>query len=145
MSRSENRSRRRACLLYTSDLGGHSLLAVQLILRLQKSTPGESVPLTALLEAPTVERLAVWLQNHESKEQEVLVQIRPGSSARAPFFCAHASDGAAIGMRPLAMAMDADTPFYCLQAKGLDGSAPFESIEETARYYLCLLYTSRCV
>ena len=118
------------------DLGGHSLLAVQLILRLQKSTPGESVPLTALLEAPTVERLAVWLQNHESKEQEVLVQIRPGSSARAPFFCAHASDGAAIGMRPLAMAMDADTPFYCLQAKGLDGSAPFESIEETARYYL---------
>jgi hypothetical protein len=34
------------------------------------------------------------------------------------------------------MAMDEDLPFYCLQAKGLDGSDPFASIEEAARYYL---------
>jgi thioesterase domain-containing protein len=39
-------------------------------------------------------------------------------------------------MRQLAMALPPDLPFYGFQAKGLDGSEPFESIEETARYYV---------
>ena len=34
------------------------------------------------------------------------------------------------------MALPADLPFYCFQDKGLDGSEPFESIEETARCYV---------
>ena len=118
------------------DLGGHSLLAVQLMLRLQEFIHGESVSLTALLEAPTVERFAAWLQEREAKEQKVLVRLRAGSPMYAPFFCVHASDGVAIGMRPLAMAMETDVPFYCLQAKGLDGSEPFATVEENAQFYL---------
>jgi thioesterase domain-containing protein len=39
-------------------------------------------------------------------------------------------------MRPLAMALDQDLPFYCLQHKGLDGSDPFGSVEEAARCYV---------
>jgi thioesterase domain-containing protein len=35
------------------------------------------------------------------------------------------------------MALPPDQPFYCLQARGLDGhSAPFSSVEETAGYYI---------
>jgi thioesterase domain-containing protein len=35
------------------------------------------------------------------------------------------------------MALPPDLPFYCLQARGLDGhSAPFSSVEETADYYI---------
>jgi thioesterase domain-containing protein len=34
------------------------------------------------------------------------------------------------------MALPADLPVYVLQAKGLDGSAPFESVEETAQCYV---------
>ena len=62
--------------------------------------------------------------------------MRPGTSERAPFFCAHAADGNVLGMRPLAMAMSAEFPFYCLEPRGLDGSEPFESVEETARSYI---------
>jgi thioesterase domain-containing protein len=37
-------------------------------------------------------------------------------------------------MRPLATAIDQDIPFYSVQNKGLDGSEPFHSIEENARF-----------
>lgn len=118
------------------ELGGHSLLAVQLMLRLQKIIPGHALPLRALLEAPTVERLAVWLESDDKSRPQILVQMTPGNPACLPFFCLLAPDGTALGMRPLAMALDKDIPFYCIQHRGLDGSAPFNSVQEAARSYL---------
>jgi surfactin family lipopeptide synthetase A len=118
------------------DLGGHSLLAVQLMLRLQEIIPGEPLPLRAVLEAPTVEEFAVWLRNFKSDRRQFLVRLRPGASERPPFFCVHGAGGNVLSMRPLAMALPSDLPFYCLQAKGLDGSEPFESVEETAHCYV---------
>ncbi len=118
------------------DLGGHSLAAVQLISKLQQLSPGDPLPLRAVLEAPTVERFAVWLQNRNGNEEQILVQVRPGSALRMPFFCVHGAGGNVLSMRPLAMALPADLPVYFLQAKGLDGSAPFESVEETAQFYV---------
>jgi amino acid adenylation domain-containing protein len=118
------------------DLGGHSLLAVQLMLRLQKLIPGVALPLRSLLEAPTVERYAVWLESHEPTRQQILVQMQPGNPAHPPFFCLPAPDGTALGMRPLAMALDKNVPFYCLQHKGLDGTAPLNTVEEAACCYL---------
>ena len=81
------------------DLGGHSLLAVRLMVRLQKIIPGEILPVRSILEAPTIERFAVWLGNQKDTEQQVLVQLRQGNPAQAPFFCAHASNGIAIGIK----------------------------------------------
>jgi amino acid adenylation domain-containing protein len=118
------------------DLGGHSLSAVQLISRLHQLIPGDPLPLRAVLEAPTVERLAVWLQNRNGSQEQILVQVRPGDGVRTPFFCVHGAGGNVFSLRPLAMALPADLPVYFLQAKGLDGSAPFESVEETAQYYV---------
>ena len=118
------------------DLGGHSLLAVQLITRLQKIIPGEVLQLRAFLEAPTVERLAVWLENRQDPPAQILVKMREGNPANAPFFCAPFPDGTAMGMRPLAMALDPEIPFYCLQHKGLDGSTPFDNLDKAARFYV---------
>jgi thioesterase domain-containing protein len=118
------------------DLGGHSLLAVQLILRLQPIISGEHLPLRAVLEAPTVEQFAVWLHKHRGDKQRILVQVRPGTAERRPFFCVHGAGGNVLSMRSLAMALPADLPVYFLEAKGLDGSEPFESVEETAQYYV---------
>ena len=118
------------------DLGGHSLLAVQLMLRLQEIIPGEPLPLRAVLEAPTVERFAAWLRNHKANERQLLVRIRPGTSERPPFFSVHGAGVYVLDMRALAMALPADLPFYCFEDKGLDGSTPFESIEEAARCYI---------
>jgi amino acid adenylation domain-containing protein len=118
------------------DLGGNSLLAVQLWLRVQRILPGEQLPLSALLEAPTVEQFAVRLRSGKPDQYQPLVRMRAGTSARPPFFCVHGRGGNVLNMRPLAMALPADLPFYCFQAKGLDGSQPFESVEKTARCYV---------
>ncbi len=118
------------------DLGGHSLLAVKLMLRVQEIVPGEALPLRALLEAPTIERLAAWLENHEEDQQSILVQMQPGSLECQPFFCICAPAGTALGMRPLANALDKEVPFYSIQNKGLDGSEPCASLQEAARLYI---------
>ena len=118
------------------DLGGHSLLAVQLLLQLQQIIPNEDMPLRAVLEAPTVKEFAVWLQNRKENQEKILVQVRQGDDSRIPFFCVHGAGGNVLSMRSLAMALPADLPVYFLQAKGLDGSEPFDSVEETARFYV---------
>ena len=117
-------------------LGGDSIAAVQLMMRLQDFIPGEMLPLRAILEAPTVAEFAAWLKQNDGSDQQILVQMKQGSPARAPFFCVHATDGTAIGMQPLAKGFADDLPFYCLQGKGLDGSEPFNSIEEAAEFCL---------
>jgi oxalate---CoA ligase len=117
-------------------VGGDSLGAVQLMSQLQEVVPGEMLPLRAILEAPTVEQFAQWLKNEQGSDQQLLVRIKAGDDTRPPFFCVHASDGTAIGMQPLATAMHEDLTFYCLQAKGLDGSEPFATVEEAAACYL---------
>ena len=117
------------------DLGGHSLLAVRLIVHLQKIIPGEPILLAALLESPTVERFAAWLRNRGSSQFRYLVRMREGAG-RPPFFCVHGAGGNVLSMRALAMTLPASLPFYCLQARGLDGSEPFPSVEETARCYV---------
>ena len=118
------------------DLGGHSLLAVQLMLQLQEIIPGEPLPLRAVLEAPTVEKFAAWLRNRKANERQFLVRMRPGSSERLPFFSVHGAGGSVLELRALAIALPADIPFYCFEDKGLDGSTPFESIEEAAHCYI---------
>jgi amino acid adenylation domain-containing protein len=118
------------------DLGGHSLLAVQLWLRVQEILPGKPLPLSVLVQAPTVEHFAVLLRSARPDRHQFLVQMRRGSSERPPFFCVHGGGGNVLSMRPLAMALPADLPFYCFQDKGLDGSKPFDSIEETACCYV---------
>ena len=118
------------------DLGGHSLLAVQLMLKLQEIIPGEALPLRAVLEAPTVERFAAWLVHRGENTAQIVVRMRTGSSARLPFFCVHGAGGNVLSLRALCMALPADLPVYVLQAKGLDGSKPLESVEESARFYV---------
>ena len=118
------------------DCGGNSLLAVKLISRAQEIVHGEAVPLSVLLEAPTIARLAAWVESHEGDQQQILVQMQPGSPACIPFFCVCAAASTALVMRPLAKVLDKDVPFYSIQNKGLDGSEPCASLKEAARLYL---------
>jgi len=98
------------------DLGGHSLMAVRLVNEIQKVT-GVEVPLRALFQGATIERLAKIVRGTESVSQAVANQIRAGGD-RPPFFAAVLAGINALGYVPLAKHLAPEQPFYTLQSPG---------------------------
>ena len=120
------------------EMGGDSLQAVRLIAKVLAVVPECEPSLAKLLKAPTVEQFTRTLRSGQA-DWSCLVAVREGNE-RPPFFCVHGAGGNVLSMRDLAMALPPDQPFYCLQARGLDGqSAPFSSVEETAECYVDLI------
>jgi amino acid adenylation domain-containing protein len=120
------------------ELGGHSLMAVRLIAKIRAAFPQCQPSLAVLLKAPTVEQYARTLSGGQA-DWSCLVPVREGNE-RPPFFCVPGGGGNVLSLRDLAMALPPVQPFYCLQARGLDGkSAPFSSVEETAECYVDLI------
>jgi thioesterase domain-containing protein len=62
----------------------------------------------------------------------VPIQTGPG----IPFFCVHGAGGNVLNFRDLARRLGADQAFYGLQARGVDGSKPLDSVTEMADLYL---------
>jgi len=117
-------------------LGGHSLLAVRLIARVQQEL-GVDLPLTALFQASTIERLASLLQEQEALTPWApLVALQP-HGAKPPFFCVHPVGGNVFCYADLARHLGQDQPFYGIQAVGLDGRrSPHTTIEAMATEYI---------
>jgi thioesterase domain-containing protein/acyl carrier protein len=118
------------------DLGGHSLLALQ-IFRAVEQTFGARLPMSRLLQAPTIESFAEMLsQENQSTGWDALVAIQPGGT-KPPFFGVPGVGGNVLVFARLARQLGPDQPFYGLQARGLDGEAsPFTRVEEMASHYL---------
>lgn len=117
------------------DLGGHSLLAVRVMRALEQSF-GKSLPITTLLHAPTVEKLAVVLLKQSSSASSSLVPLRMNGTKPA-FFCVHGIGGTVLRFRELSRLLGSDQPFYGLEAMGLDGMQPVHtSVEEMAAHYV---------
>jgi len=118
------------------DLGGHSLLAVRLMTRVEQ-TFGHKLPVATLLQARTIEKLAVLVrQGGASSPWSSLVPIQVGGS-RPPFFCIHGAGGVVIRFYELAQHLGPDQPVYGLQARGLDGKHPCDTcVEDMAAHYL---------
>jgi thioesterase domain-containing protein/acyl carrier protein len=116
-------------------LGGHSILAAHMFVEIEKRFDRTLSPGT-ILTAPTIEMLAsVLAQDRMCVLSRSLVPLRPTGS-QPPFFCVHGRGGNVISLRDLAMNMSPDRPFYCLQARGLDGTEPLLTIEEMAAEYI---------
>jgi len=118
------------------ELGGHSLIAVQVMTRIEKET-GKRLPLAALFETSTVEKLALMLQlDGKSITWDSLVPIKPKGS-KMPLYMVHGAGLNVLLFNTLAVNMDADQPVFGLQAKGLDGiEEPLDSIEDIAAHYI---------
>ncbi len=117
------------------ELGGHSLLAVRLLARILESWPYQQLTIAAFLQSPTVAEFAALLQSGKQISTACVIAFRK-SGTRPPFFCLPGAGGNVVSLRPLALSISKDQPFYCLQAKRLDGSDPFKTVEQAATFYL---------
>ena len=118
-------------------LGGHSLLAVRIFARIEKLT-GKELPLVTLFQAPTIEQLAAILrQEGWESPWASLVPIK-ANGTEPPFYCVHGVGGNILEYLDLARYMDADQPFYGLQAIGLDGERSMQNltVEQMAAQYI---------
>lgn len=117
------------------DLGGDSLLAISLFAEIEKDF-GISLPMTSLLLAPTIRRLAVTIsQGQSDAPMSSLVAIQPNGS-KLPFYYVHGQGGNILMHYTLAPHLEPDQPFYGIQSHGLDGKhEPFTRIEEMAAHY----------
>ncbi|MBD2096189.1 amino acid adenylation domain-containing protein [Trichocoleus sp. FACHB-591] len=116
-------------------LGGDSFLALRLMEQVQQQF-GQSLPLSMLFLAPTVEQLAKQLSSPDSLDWSPLVPLQPAGT-KPPFFCIHPVMGMVLPYAELARRMGTEQPFYGLQPFGLDGQQPpLKSIEQMASHYI---------
>ncbi|MCW3055475.1 MAG: amino acid adenylation domain protein, partial [Chthonomonadales bacterium] len=118
------------------EIGGHSLLAGRLFAAIAE-TRGKDLPLSSLLEAPTIRQQAELLRRTQSsKVWKSLVRIKP-EGLRPPIFGVHGGQGTALFYRQLAYYLHPDQPLYGLQQQGLDGRRTvLTRIEDMAAHYI---------
>ncbi|MCT7975647.1 AMP-binding protein [Laspinema olomoucense] len=118
------------------ELGGNSIKAAEIIAGVEAMF-GESLPLSAFMENPTIEKLArCWSQPEWCKSARSLVAIKPQGSKR-PFFYVHPLSGNVLLFGNLARHFDPDRPLYGLQSVGLDGKQdPLHRVEDMANHYI---------
>jgi acetoacetyl-CoA synthetase len=114
-------------------LGGTSLQAVRVFTAIRERL-GVELPLSVLIEAPTVAELAAVVDD-PGKHFDPLVPMRSGEDG-PPLFLVHSIWGDVLGMRQIAVAMRTDIPVYGLRARGLQGEEPQRSVEEMAASYV---------
>jgi acetoacetyl-CoA synthetase len=115
------------------EVGGTSLLAVRLFYLIAERLDRE-LPLSTLLEAPTIAELAAAIDD-PTRHTGRLVLMRRGSGV-PPLFLVHSLWGDVLGMRQLARAIETDIPVYGLRARGLEpDEEPQTSVEVMARTY----------
>lgn len=124
------------------DIGGYSLLAVRLFAEIER-TFGKNLPLSVLLEAPTIEELAKFLgEETETVPWSPLVTIQTGTSAKPPLFCIHGGGFNVLIYRDLAINLGSQQTVYGLQARGLDGNTPIrDRLEDIAVDYIRQIQT----
>ena len=113
-------------------LGGHSLLAIRLLGRIEQRF-GQRLPLSGLLEHPTVAQLARLLRRSGPLVRSPLVPIQP-RGVRPPFLCVHPVGGNVLCYVELARHLGPDQPFYGIQAPDPRMSPPKDITDLAASY-----------
>jgi acyl-coenzyme A synthetase/AMP-(fatty) acid ligase/thioesterase domain-containing protein/acyl carrier protein len=117
------------------DLGGDSLQSMSVLRRIEREF-GHTLPPSALMDWPTVARLATALSRRLfDAADSPLVPIQVEGNRR-PFFCIHAVDGAAFFLRALGQLLSPLQPVYGLQSPALYGDlSSVSSVEQLASIY----------
>jgi len=125
------------------DLGGHSILAAILMAQIH-SEFGRELPLAALFQEGTIERLAYFLkQEASSMSWSCLIEFQ-ASGSKTPLFFVHPGGGNVFSYYELARCLGSDRPFYAFQEPGLyKEQALLTSIEDMAAYYIGAMKTAQ--
>jgi amino acid adenylation domain-containing protein len=117
------------------ELGGHSLIAIKVMKHLEERT-GNRLPITSLFSAPTVEKLSHLIdKGKDTVSWRSLVPIKP-TGTKPPLYIVHGSGLTVLVFSSLAKTLSPDQPVYGLQAHGLNGETPLDTIEDIAAYYI---------
>jgi amino acid adenylation domain-containing protein len=117
------------------DLGGHSLLATRLFAEIEKIT-GKKIPLSVLVQNPTVRALAKYIHSHSEEEWPGLVPLREQGDL-PPLFIAHGLGSNLLLFRSLVECLGENQPVYGIQMVGDAAARPEElTIESLAARYV---------
>lgn len=119
------------------NLGGHSLATVRVVTYLEQEL-GRQLPLAALLHHPTVEALAQALGTAENEAGALLVPLSANQGGPAMFWM-HPLGGTVLCYAELVQALVNGPALYGLQARGLDGEPPHQTIEAMAQDYVAAI------
>ena len=119
------------------EIGGHSLLMMRVLARMEREL-GRTLPLSALLQHPTVAQLAEHLGTGATATRwSPCVLLQRGQPGRTPLFLVHPANGRVLGYARTVRHLARHLPVYGLQAIGLDeGQRPLERIEDMVSLYL---------
>ena len=120
------------------ELGGTSLDILKLTRTLSRHF-GVQVPLTAVLQAPTVRGLATYIQSEMRQETRVYDPLVPLqlTGEKMPLFCVHPGNGGVLIFANLAKYFANERPFYALRPRGFNrGERCFETFDELIDAYL---------
>jgi pimeloyl-ACP methyl ester carboxylesterase len=117
-------------------LGGDSLAAVTMLGAVEKFCDVD-LPISALLEAPTIQKLAELIRRGGVSETDLrLVALRLCGS-KPPLYCVPGAGATALEFRNLACYLSDEQPVFAFQPPGLDGRSPYlRSVEEMAASYI---------
>ncbi|HVS76974.1 MAG TPA: amino acid adenylation domain-containing protein, partial [Steroidobacteraceae bacterium] len=99
------------------ELGGYSMLALDLRSRVEAEL-GAQIPLSALIEAPTVARLARFIDGQAPRDSMVLIREGEGGP---PVFLVHDGDGETLLYRGLSLRLDRRHAVFGLNPFALPG------------------------
>ncbi|MFD4478870.1 alpha/beta fold hydrolase [Streptomyces sp. NPDC058471] len=122
------------------DLGGTSLDVLRLKLEIQTEFGIDGVPMSMLLQAPSVRALAVRLTAARSADAgsayDPLVPLQVTGDG-TPLFCVHPGLGEVLVFVNLAKYFTGERPFYALRARGFgQGESHFASFDDMVTTYV---------
>jgi thioesterase domain-containing protein/acyl carrier protein len=116
------------------EVGGDSLAAVQMLMEVKKEF-GLQIPMSAMLEAPTLALLADMIENEFTGSFSHLVPLQPYGT-NPPFFCVHGVGGNVLCFSELARHFAPDYPFYGIQGENPERPLQFSTVEQMAARYI---------
>lgn len=95
------------------ELGGHSLLLVRLAAAIEREF-GKAVPLSALFQGPTIEKIAAYLRLDAPPETRCIVPFQEHTTGPA-FYCVHSVSGEVFSYKTLRKYLAPEVRLYGIQ------------------------------